>query len=121
MSMINKIGFISYSVSNLQQSIEFYQDLLGLELLLSNDRWAEFNIGGQRLAIHKKNYAVVTGDQSGSTVYFEANPIEDAVKKLQDKGVKFLGEIEVYSYGKLILFLDPDKNSLGLYEPPAKN
>ncbi|SVB48589.1 uncharacterized protein METZ01_LOCUS201443, partial [marine metagenome] len=44
-----------------------------------------------------------------------------AVKKLQDKGVKFLGEIEVYSYGKLILFLDPDKNPLGLYEPPAKN
>ena len=119
--MINKIGFISYSVSNLRQSIEFYQDLLGLELLLSDDRWAEFNIGGQRLAIHKRNYEVVTGDQPGSTVFFEAKPIEDAVKKLRDKGVKFIGEIEVYSYGKLVLFMDPDKNSLGLYEPPAKN
>ena len=52
--MINKIGFISYTVSNLQQSIKFYQNLLGLELLLKDDRWAEFNISGQRFAIHEK-------------------------------------------------------------------
>ena len=54
-------------------------------------------------------------------VYFEANPIETIVKDLQVKGVKFCGEIEVYSYGKLILFSDLDNNSLGLYEPPKKS
>ena len=59
-------------------------------------------------------------DQSAAIVYFEANPIETIVKDLQVKGVKFRGEIEVYSYGKLILFSDPDNNSLGLYEPPKK-
>ncbi len=111
--MINKIGFISYTVSNLQQSIKFYQNLLGLELLLNEDRWAEFNISGQRFAIYEKNNGVII-------IYFEANPIETIVKDLQVKGVKFRGEIEVYSYGKLILFSDPDNNSLGLYEPPKK-
>ena len=40
------------------------------------------------------------------------------VKALQSKGIVFDGEIEIYSYGKLILFSDPDSNSLGLYEPP---
>jgi len=54
-------------------------------------------------------------------VYFEANPIETIVNDLQVKGVKFYGDIEVYSYGKIILFSDPDNNSLGLYEPPNKN
>jgi len=116
--MINKIGFISYTVSNLHQSINFYQNLLGLELLLKDDCWAEFNISGQRLAIHKKTNGTIKHDQSAAIVYFEANPIETIVKDLQIKGVKFLGEIEVYSYGKLILFSDPDNNSLGLYEPP---
>ena len=119
--MINKIGFISYTVSNLQQSIKFYQNLLGLELLLQDDCWAEFNISGQRFAIHEKTNRTIKNDQSTTIVYFEANPIETIVKGLQVKGVKFRGEIEVYSYGKLILFSDPDNNSLGLYEPPKKN
>ena len=118
--MINKIGFISYTVSNLQQSIKFYQNLLGLELLLKDDRWAEFNISGQRFAIHEKTNVAIMHDQSAAIVYFEAKPIVTIVKDLQVKGVKFRGEIEVYSYGKLILFLDPDNNSLGLYEPPKK-
>ena len=119
--MINKISFISYSVFDLQRSIAFYRGLLGLKLLLNNDNWAEFNIDGQRLAIYEKKTGNNTSDQSGATVYFEANPIEDMVKDLRSKGIIFRGEIKVYSYGKLILFPDPDNNSLGLYEPPEKN
>jgi len=118
--MINKIGFISYTVSNLQQSISFYQNLLGFELILSHDNWAEFNISGQRFAIYEINNKEIKNEQPGAIVYFEANPIEAIVKNLQEKGVKFSGEVKTYSYGKLILFSDPDKNSLGLYEPPNK-
>ena len=118
--MINKISFISYSVSNLQRSIIFYRDLLGLKLLLKNDAWAEFNIDGQRLAIHEEKTDSNVNDQSGATVYFEANPIKNMVEALQSKGIIFNGEIEVYPYGKLILFFDLDNNSLGLYEPPEQ-
>jgi len=118
--MINKIGFISYTVSNLQQSVNFYQNLLGFELILSHDGWAEFNISGQRFAIYEINNEKNKNEQAGAIVYFEANPIETIVKSLQKKGVNFSGEVKVYSYGKLILFSDPDKNSLGLYEPPNK-
>ena len=116
--MINKISFISYSVYDLERSIVFYRDLLGLKLLLNNDAWAEFNIDGQRLAIHQKKINSDVNNQSGTTVFFEAIPIENMVKALQSKGIIFNGEVEVYPYGKLILFSDPDNNSLGLYEPP---
>ena len=118
--MINKIGFTAYTVSNLQQSINFYQNLLGFELLLKDARWAEFNISGQRIAINEKNNKTIKTNEAGAIVYFEANPIEAIVKTLKNMGVKFNGEIEIYSYGKLILFSDPDNNSLGLYELPEK-
>ena len=118
--MINKIGFIAYTVSNLQQSINFYQNLLGLELILKGDHWAEFILAGQRLAINEKNNEKIKNKQAGAIVYFEANPIEAIVKNLKNKGVQFNGEIQIYSYGKLILFSDPDNNSLGLYELPSK-
>ena len=115
--MINKISFISYSVSDLQRSIIFYRDLLGFKLLLNNDAWAEFDIGGQRLAVHEEKIGDHVKDQSVATVYFEANPIEKMVETLKSKGIIFNGEIGVYPYGKLILFSDPDDNRLGLYEP----
>ena len=87
---------------------------------MNDDRWAEFNISGQRFAIQEKTNGAIKQDQAGAIVYLEANPTETIVKGLQDKGVKFYGEIEVYSYGKLVLFSDPDNNFLGLYELPDK-
>jgi len=117
--MINKISFISYSVSDLQQSIIFYRDMLGLKLILSNNNWAEFNIDGQRLAINEKKNDSILNNQSMATTYFEAIPMEQMVEAFKTKGIIFNGEIEVFSYGKLILFSDPDNNSLGLYEPPG--
>ena len=119
--MLNKFAFISYSVSNLEQSIIFYRDLIGLKLIISNDSWAEFNVDGQRLAIHKKKDDKTSDVNSGATVYFEANPIENTVDALKIKGINFHGEIDTYPYGKLIIFHDLDKNSLGLYEPPKNN
>jgi len=118
--MLNKFSFISYSVSNLNRSITFYTELLGLKLLLSNDNWAEFNVDGQRLAIYEKKDSKTLGGSSGATVYFEAIPIEIVVRNLKIKGITFHENIEVYPYGKLIHFSDLDNNSLGLYEPPAK-
>ncbi len=118
--MTKKIAFISYPVTNLQKSIVFYRDLLGLKLLFVKDSWAEFKIDDQRLAIHEEKDGIQPDNKSGATVYFEADPIEDAVESLQSKGVIFHGEIENYSYGKIVLFSDPDNNSIGLYEPPAK-
>ena len=118
--MLNKFSFISYSVSNLKQSTAFYRDLLGLELLLIKDNWAEFNVNGLRLAIYEKKGCKAIGDDSGATVYFEAKPIEAVIKELKMKGISFNGDIEVYTYGKFILFSDLDNNSLGLYEPPGK-
>ena len=118
--MLNKFSFISYPVSNLNRSITFYTELLGLKLLLSNDNWAEFNVDGQRLAIHEKKDCKNLKGHSGATVYFEAIPIEVVVRNLKIKGITFHEDIEVYPYGKLIHFSDLDNNSLGLYEPPAK-
>jgi len=118
--MTHKIAFISYPVVNLEKSIVFYRDLLRLKLLFTKDNWAEFDIDGQRLAIHEEKYRARSDNKSGATVYLEANPIEEMVESLQSRGVIFHGEIETYPYGKLIRFSDLDNNPLGLYEPPVK-
>ncbi|KMP11674.1 hypothetical protein UR09_02750 [Candidatus Nitromaritima sp. SCGC AAA799-A02] len=117
--MINKLAFISCPVTDLDRSIIFYRDVLGFKLLFIEDNWAEFDIDGQRLALHLEAARPKPDRPSGAAVYFTAWPIEETIEKLKCNGVAFHGEMETHSYGKLIGFSDPDGNPLGLYEPPA--
>ena len=48
--------FIVY-VSNMQRSVAFYRDVLGLPLKFSSPGWSEFNTGATTVALH------TTGDE----------------------------------------------------------
>ncbi len=114
--MPTKIAFISYPVKNLDKAVEFYQKVLGKEPLFHREDWAEFELGGQKLALQKSS----SSGGSGATVYFLARPIEGFVFRLKELDAMLEGNIEIHSYGKLARFRDPDGNILGLYEPPDK-
>ena len=114
--MSAKIAFISYPVSNLDKAVEFYQKVLGKEPLFHREDWAEFELGGQKLALQKSS----SPGGIGATVYFIARPIEGFVFRLKEMDAMLEGNIEIHSYGKLARFRDPDGNILGLYEPPDK-
>ena len=109
-----KIAFISYPVKNLDRAVEFYQKVLGKKPLFHREDWAEFELGGQKLALQKDTCPAGTG----ATVYFLARPIEGFIFRLKELDTAMIGNIEVHSYGKLARFKDPDGNILGLYEPP---
>ena len=109
-----KIAFTSYPVSNLDKAVEFYQKVFGKEPLFHMEGWAEFDLGGQRLALQKSS----SPKGIGPTVYFLARPIEGFIFRLKELDTALDGNIEIHSYGKLARFRDPDGNTLGLYEPP---
>ena len=109
-----KIAFISYPVTDLDRAVKFYQKVLGKEPLFHREDWAEFELGGQRLALQKTSSAP---SPAGATVYFLAQPIEGFVFRLKEQDTALVGNIEIHSYGKLAHFQDPDGNILGLYEP----
>ncbi len=111
-----KIAFISYPVSNLDKAVEFYQKVLGKEPLFHREDWAEFELGGQKLALQQSS----SPGGFGATVYFLARPIEGFIFRLKELDAMLDGNIEIHSYGKLARFRDPDGNILGLYEPPDK-
>jgi predicted enzyme related to lactoylglutathione lyase len=121
-----KIAFISYPVLNLDRAVKFYQKALGKKPLFHREDWAEFELGGQRLALQKTPYPAETSltrddpTGTGAIVYFLAQPIEGFVFRLKELDTAMLGNIEIHSYGKLARFKDPDGNILGLYEPPKK-
>jgi len=110
---------MSCPVTDMDRAVIFYRDVLGLRLLFQQQDWSEFDIDGQRLALHRESMPE-TQNSGRVIVSFEARPIESITASLKAMGVRFSGEIAVYSYGKQAYFTDPDGNTLGLYEPPEK-
>ena len=121
--MFEKIAFIHYPTQDLERAIEFYRDVLGLKLLVQNEEWVEFEVGGQRLALRLVDPWTVDTEPSNissAMIWLEAHPIEKLIATLKNKNIKFINELESLSYGKTASFRDPDGNPIGLYEPPSK-
>ncbi len=114
--MIPKIAFTHYCVSDMNRALEFYQDVLGLKLELKEGEWSEFLVGGQRLALYLKEDGIEKS--GGAVVWFHADPIEQTVSELKNRGALFDQDVREFPYGKTATFLDPDGNLLGLYQPP---
>ena len=116
--MFKKIAYISYSVQDMERAVKFYGGVLGLKLSFKGEVWSEFEIGGQRIALHKTHSPLPKA--GGAVVSFEAKPIEDAMEKLKSRGVRFVDDLRVFPYGKLAVFLDSEGNLVGLYESPSQ-
>lgn len=121
--MFQRIAFIHYCTQNLERALEFYRDTLGLKLLVQNEEWVEFELGGQRLALRLVDPWTASTEppnSNGAMIWMEAQPIEQAIARLKKHKVKIINELRVFSYGKTATFADPDGNLIGLYEPPPK-
>ena len=118
--LFEKIAFTHYATKNLERAVEFYRDVLGLKLLLQTDEWAEFDIGGQRFAVHQLKSSETFQTVNPAVVSLQAQPIENAIEALKNKGVRFVQELQIRPHGKMATFQDWDGNLLGLYEPPGE-
>ena len=121
--MFQKIAFIHYCTQNLEQAHEFYRNILGLKLLVQNEEWIEFDIGGQRLALRRVDSMPAKpegSDPHGAMIWMESRPIEKTIAFLEEKNINIINQLEYYSYGKTATFEDPDGNLLGLYESPSE-
>ena len=119
-TLIQKIAYFWVPITDMDRAVEFYHQLLGLKLLFKREDWSEFDIDGQRLALRKVDTLPEYNDSSVPGISLLAQPIEQVITTLKQKGVNFNEELRVYPYGKLASFRDPDGNILGLYEPPPK-
>lgn len=106
---------VTIPVSNVAQSIPFYQSL-GLKLIVhSHDRYARFECSpnGTTLSLHKVDH-IATGDKT--IIYFEREDIDDFVKTLLQKGIQFehLPKDQSWLWREAKLY-DPDKNPIIIY------
>ena len=108
---------ISVGVSDLEKAIEWYQDVLGLELVykLEQHGWCEMATATKHVTIGLGQTEEV---KPGSTTpTFGVQDIGEARKHLESKDVRFDGDTyEIEGMVKLAMFYDPNGNSYMLAE-----
>jgi lactoylglutathione lyase len=107
--LIKRINNLTFAVSNLKETISFYENVLGLKKTAEWSNYVMFDVGGMELAFEpggKKGRKEGTPD-----VFMLVDDVDDVCRKLKEKGVKFATEPKDQPWGgRTAAFLDPDEN-----------
>ena len=126
MYLADSMAITTIPVTDLDRSVPFYRDVLGLTLLDHNPASARLGAGnGTQISIFKRPPV----ERGHTMAHFEVKDIEQAVADLRSRGVVF----EEYASGPVATtngianyapgmrgawFKDPDGNVLGLRQGP---
>jgi catechol 2,3-dioxygenase len=106
-------------VSNMDASVRFYTETLGLELTNRfGDNIAFVEAGRLVVAIHPKTPNTVDPGTKGSVMLGLTidEPIDRVVGRLTTRGIRFTGPITRSEEGAFVQFEDPDGNVLYIWE-----
>jgi catechol 2,3-dioxygenase-like lactoylglutathione lyase family enzyme len=118
--MVKGVSTVWLPVDDLQRSLQFYGDTLGLKKKdQDGDDWAELELDGLTIGLNGRE-SETPGGEGGAVIAFRADgSIEDEVERLKGAGVDFADGIADRPWGRVAAFHDPDGNVLELYEPPS--
>ena len=119
---VGKIKQVAFAVKDLERSVNFYENTLGLPLLFKADPgMAFFDCHGIRLLIGEAE-EVTPG---GPILYFSVDSIEATYQELGDKGAEVIrAPLLTHKTDEsglwLAFFKDPDGHTLALMEERAR-
>jgi lactoylglutathione lyase len=116
-----KVGAVILLVSNMEKSIKFYHDTLGLPIKTKSEDWTELFNNDTVLALHpaRKKSKLKTG--SGILVGFEVSDLDSTMKSLKHKKVKLFKKPREEPFGKHAILQDPDGHLISIAQLKEKS
>ena len=112
-------GNVTVYVSNMNDSVRFYTEVLGLKLAYRfGDHWAAVEAGrGLTIGLHPASPEAPAGRKGSMSIGLElSGSMQEAVRVLEARGVRFLNQANEGKAGSFVSFEDPDGNLLYLAE-----
>jgi lactoylglutathione lyase len=116
--MFNRISAVILLVSNMKKSIEFYKDVLGMEIKQQAEDWVEFSKQGTVLALHPTKEKLTK--DTNMLIGFNVSELEPVCSNLEKKKVKFHKKVTNEAFGKHAIIEDPDGHLISLAEMAPK-
>ena len=117
---IKKVGNVILAVKDIDKSIAFYHELIGLPIKNQRRSWVDLGTSGALLSLHPASLTaqhIGSSIENGITIGFLVGDVKSAVEELRAKGITIHREIVESDAGKNALVLDPDDYLVSLFEP----
>jgi catechol 2,3-dioxygenase-like lactoylglutathione lyase family enzyme len=111
-----KLSFdaVFYYVTDMEASIVFYRDTLGLPLV-SRDYVARFDLEGVLVELVPVPPGTVVPGNGNARLCFEVSNLQETIEQLNARGI-LTSDIKTKKDGQLAFFRDPDGNELSLWQ-----
>jgi len=122
---LSRIDYVMVIVSDMNRSVAFYKDTLGIPLKFESPDWTEFQTGATTLALHGGGKrAAATEGEGGKTagtcsIGFTVKNLDETYAALREKGVHFVMPPTAREGEgiKLAVALDPDGLPISFSQP----
>jgi len=117
---IKKVGNVILAVSDIDKSLQFYHEIIGLPIKNQRRSWVDLGTSGALLSLHPASLTaqhIGSSIENGITIGFLVGDVKSAVEELKAKGVTVHRDIVEREAGKNAVILDPDDYLISLFEP----
>lgn len=117
---VKRVGNVILAVKDLDKSVKFYHELIGLPIRQQRRTWVDLGSKGALISLHPASLTAPhtgTSVENGIMVGFLVGDVKSAIDELKSKGVKIYREIIERDAGKNAIILDPDEYMISLFEP----
>lgn len=117
---IKKVGNVILAVKDLDKSLDFYHNIIGLPIKRQRRSWVDLGTSGALLSLHPASLTaqhIGSSIENGITIGFLVGDVTSAVEELKSKGVRIHRNIVDKDAGKNAVILDPDDYLISLFEP----
>lgn len=115
--LVTGVDFVPFSTRDLDQSMEFYGEKLGLprSVYVPERNYAEFETGNVTLSIVDGEKMGIGHNVNRTAMALHVDDVEAARAELERRGVEFSGDILDTGVCHMAFFTDPDGNALMLH------
>ena len=117
---IKKVGNVILAVNDLEKSIQFYNEIIGLPIKSQRRTWVDLGTSGALLSLHPASLTaqhIGSSIENGISIGFLVGDLKSSLDELKTKGVTKHRDIVEREAGKNAVILDPDQYMISLFEP----
>jgi lactoylglutathione lyase len=111
---VKKVGNVILAVKDLEKSVYFYNNILGMPIKNTRSNWVDLGQSGALLSLHPASAELSTPNDM-IMIGLVVGDVESAVNELKSKNVKIHRDIQERESG--INAIIPDGYMISLFEP----
>jgi lactoylglutathione lyase len=114
--MFGKLGLVMIVVRDMERSVAFYRDVLGLKLLIHQANWSQFDAGNILIGLHPDGEEVKVSPTTGMSIGIYVDDVDKAVTEIRRRLAKVAVGPRPEPFGRWALLFDPDGYSIQIIE-----